>query len=353
MYEMEKMTSTERISALLEGKKIDRVPFFPFSLGFSALNVGYPVASIYSDPPKSYWAQLMTQGMYGYDQDPFLGYATYGTYEFGGEANFPGSNIIHAPTSAHFPVNSEKDVDNLHLPDPEKAGILPRALQFSLLQKNNGTGISVVVAGVFTLAMNLCGVDRLCMWLARESDMADRVLSIAAEHILNVVNLWADKFGADQFIPNIWEPASANSLISPRHFERFVLPHEQKLHERILSLGVKHILCHICGEQNKNLPLWSQIPMGKPGIVSIGNQVSIANAIQHFGDKCIIAGNLATELVKEGTAQEVYDAAKTCILEGRKAPRGFILMTACETPPLTPPYNFYQINKAVHEWGQM
>jgi len=347
--EIEKITSTKRITALLEGKEIDRIPCFPFSLGFSALNVGYPVSAVYSDPEKSYTAQLLTQRMYGYDQDPFLGYAAYGTYEFGGETNFPTGNVIHAPSSMQFPVKSEKDVEKLQLPDPEKAGMLPRAFQFSKLQQLNGTGVNVVLTGVFTLAVNLCGLEKLCMWLVNEPDTADKLLATAADHILDVVSLWVDSFGAEGLLVQLWEPAAANSVISPRHFERFVLPHQKKLHERMLALGVKHILCHICGEQNKNLPYWSQVPMGNPGIVSIGNQVSIKNAIGHFGDKCVIAGNLATELVGQGTAQEVYDTAKACIEAGREAPRGFILMTACETPLLTPPYNFYMINKAVRD----
>ena len=347
LFPAEEMTSTQRIAALLAGKEIGRVPFFPFSLGFSALTTGYPVATVYSDPEKSYTAQLLTQRMYGYDQDPFLGYAAYGTYEFGGETNFPTGDNIHAPSSVRFPVTSEKDIESLQLPDPEKAGMLPRALEFSKLQQQNGTGISVVLPGVFTLGVNLCSVEKLCMWLVNEPDFADKVLSIAADHILDVVSLWVDNFGVEVFVPQLWEPAAANSIISPRHFERFVLPHQKKLHERILALGVTHILCHICGEQNRNLPYWSQVPMGNPGIVSIGNQVSIAEAIKCFSDKCVIAGNLATELVGQGTAQEIYDTARACIEEGRKAPRGFILMTACETPPLTSPYNFYVINKAV------
>ena len=349
LFPVEDMTSTERVASLLVGRQIGRVPFFPFSLGFSALTAGYPVATVYSDPGKSYTAQMLTQRMYGYDQDPFLGYAAYGTCEFGGETNFPIGSNIHAPASVRFPVQSEKDVVSLLLPDPEKAGMLPRAFEFSILQQQNGTGISVVLPGVFTLAVNLCGVEKLCMWLVNEPDIADKVLSIAADHILDVISLWVDSFGADGLIPQLWEPAAANSVISPRHFERFVLPHQNKLQAKILAMGVRHILCHICGEQNKNLPFWSQVPMGNPGIVSIGNQVSIADAIKCFGDKCVIAGNLATELIAQGTAQEVYDTAKACIEAGRNAPRGFILMTACETPPLTPPHNFYMINKALRD----
>ena len=70
------MTSPERVNALLQGKSLDRVPFLSFILGFCAKNVGYPVATIYSDPEKSFWAQVWTREQYGYDSDPFYGYAS-------------------------------------------------------------------------------------------------------------------------------------------------------------------------------------------------------------------------------------------------------------------------------------
>jgi len=65
----DKMSAAERRNALLVGKTIDRVPFSPFDLScgvgwFSARNVGYPIASVYNDPEKSFWAQVWTQEQY-------------------------------------------------------------------------------------------------------------------------------------------------------------------------------------------------------------------------------------------------------------------------------------------------
>jgi len=347
----DRMTSIDRVNSLLNGKQIDRVPFFPFSLGFSAKNAGYPIGSVYSEPVRSFDAQLWTQQMYGYDQDPFFGSAVYGTSEFGGEVEFPNSDSIQSPRSKRYPVQSLDDIDKLRLPDPHTAGNLPKALEFSSIQESRGCFISLVVGGAFTTAGNICGVTNLCRWIIKEPEAVHRVVQLAADHILSAARLWVKVFGTERLLVQIWEPLAANSIISPRHFEEFVLPNQHKLHQEILGLGVKHILCHICGEQNKNLPLWSQVPMGAPGIVSLGQQVRLEDGIKHFGSNHIVAGNLSTSLVAGGTADEVYQAAKGCIQAGKDAPNGYILMTACETPPSTPPYNFYMLTKAINDFG--
>ncbi|RLB07107.1 MAG: methyltransferase, partial [Deltaproteobacteria bacterium] len=69
----DKMTNKERIEALLKGQPIDRVPFYPFVLGFCARNVGYPIASIYSDAKRSFEAQLLAMKQYGFDWGPIYG----------------------------------------------------------------------------------------------------------------------------------------------------------------------------------------------------------------------------------------------------------------------------------------
>jgi len=347
----DRMTSIERVNSLLNRQKIDRVPFFPFSLGFSARNVGFPIGSVYSEPVRSFNAQLWTQQMYGHDQGPFFGSAVYGTSEFGGEVEFPVDDSIQSPRSIRYPVQSLEDIDKLKLPDPRFAGNLPKGLEFSKIQERQGSLITLVVGGVFTAAGNICGVKNLCMWIVREPEAVHRVVQMAADHILSAVELWVKTFGTQRMLVQIWEPTAANSIISPRHFETFVLPYQQKLHQEILALNVKHILCHICGEQNMNLPLWSQVPMGDPGIVSLGQQVTLADGIKYFGAKNIVAGNLDTSLVARGATNEAYEEAKKCILAGKDAPNGYILMTACETPSSTPPYNFYMLTKAINDFG--
>jgi uroporphyrinogen-III decarboxylase len=90
---------------------------------------------------------------------------------------------------------------------------------------------------------------------------------------------------------------------------------------------------------------------GHPGIVSLGQQVNLADGVKYFGAKNIVAGNLDTSLVASGAATKVYEAAKKCILAGKDAPNGYIFMTACETPSSAPPYNFYMLTKAINDYG--
>jgi uroporphyrinogen decarboxylase len=345
------MIPSERLKALLEGNPVDRVPFLSFTLGFCARNVGYPVATIYNDPEKSIRAQVYTREQYGYDSEPFYGYASYGGWEFGGEIKLPEREYEQAPSHGRFAVIKEQDIEKLELPDVKTAGMLPRAMLFSQLQVQQGYTPSVVVGGPFTISGNVCMVETLCRWLIKKPDLVHRLLRLATDHILDIVKYWVDTFGKGRVRIQIWEPLASNQIISPRQFEKFVLPYQVELHEKILKMGIASILCHICGEQNANLPYWVQVPMGNSGVISIGKEIDIATAIEYFGKTCIIAGNIEPALISTGTPQEIYECCRQVIEKGKRTPRGYALMQGCEVPINTPPYNFYTMKKAIDDFG--
>jgi uroporphyrinogen decarboxylase len=345
------MTAQERMGALREGKTKDRVPFLSFILGFCAKNTGLPVASIYSDPELSFEAQIRTREQYGYDSDPFFGYASYGGSEFGGEIFLPDGQYQQAPWHGQFAVQAEPDVENLALPDVRTAGMLPKAMEFSQIQVSGGVTPSLVVGGPFTVAGNICPVNTLCRWSIKKPELVKHLLRLATDHLVEVVDLWVETFGVGRVLIQVWEPLASNQVISPKQFESLVLPFHCEFHERILAKGIGHILCHICGDQNLNLPFWAQVPMGKYGIISIGREVDIKDAIGRFGQNCVIAGNIEPALLQTGTPREVYDACRSAIEKGKKAPSGFALMQGCEVPVNTPPYNLYTMRKAIDDFG--
>ncbi|MFC1902148.1 uroporphyrinogen decarboxylase family protein [Chloroflexota bacterium] len=347
----EKMTSAERLDALIRGEPLDRVPFLSFILGFCAKNVGYPVAAIYRDPEKSFRAQVWTREQYGYDSEPFYGYASYGGWEFGGEIKFPDGEYEQAPSHGKFAVETEQDVEKLVPPDVKTAGMLPLAMQFSRLQDEHGFSPSVVVGGPFTIAGNVCAVETLCRWLIKKPELVHRLLRLATDHVLDIARYWIDTFGAGRVAFQIWEPLATNQIISPPQFEKFVLPYQVELHEKILAMQIKSLLCHVCGEQNLNLPYWAQVPMGDAGIVSIGREIDIATAVEYFGDTSVIAGNIEPAILQTGTPAEIYEVCRRAIEEGKHAPRGYALMQGCEVPVNTPPYNLYTMKRAVDDFG--
>ncbi len=349
--ESERNNSIARINALLAGKQPDRVPLFPFLLGFCAKNVGYPIATIYSDAEKSFDAQAKTLDQYGFDWGPIYGYASYGTWEFGGEVKMPSGGYEQAPIHSSYPVTSEQDIAALQLPDVKTSGCIPLAMAFSKLQEKYGYPVSVVLGGNFTIAGNICDVSKLCRWILKKPDLVHEVLALTRDHIISVIKYWVDTFGAEKVIPQFWEPLTANLIISPKHFADILLPYLIETSEEILSMGVKHILYHICGEQNSNLPYWAEVPMGNPGLCSFGEEIDLDRAIELFGEKCIIIGNIDPRDILTGPPEKLRDLCKQAIKKGKKAPSGFMLSSGCEVSPETPPYHIYMMQKAVEEFG--
>jgi uroporphyrinogen decarboxylase len=347
----DRMTSQERIAALYNREPVDRVPFVHRGYGFSAKNVGYPIADIYENPFKSFEAQTWTAEMYGSDATPWYTFVSYGAWEFGGEIKWPADRLESGPSVARRPVQTEEDLWNLELPDLQTAGAVPRMLEFAKLQEERGTQIAVICGSPFTHAANLCGTEQFMLWLAMSPETAHRALQLMTDHILQVVQYFVDIFGEGRVLARSAAPSESNYLISPKQFEEFALPYLTKLHTGALEMGAKTIYCHICGEQNKNLSLWAQVPMGDPGMLSFGHEVDIATAAEYFPQH-IIAGNVNPQVIASGRPSEVYELCREAIEKGKKhCESGFVLMPGCEIPPTTPPYNMYTMRKAVEAFG--
>lgn len=349
-FKLDKLSPAERMGAILTRQKPDRVPLIPFIFGFCARNVGYPVAAVYEDAEKSFWAQLWTQMQYDYDGGPLYGYASYGGWEFGGDVKFPRSQWEQAPVVTRFPVQTEEDVWNLKMPDVERAGAHPIMMEFGKIQAKMGIPVTVQLGGPFMTAGNICEVDRLCKWMMKKPDVAHRLLRVATDFHLQTARYWVNTFGAERILVFDGEPTGANQIIGPNQFEKFVLPYYQELHGEILKMGIRHIFCHVCGEQNLNLPHWSKVPMGDPGIVSFGHEVDLETAARYFPND-IIAGNVEPQLIQNDSGERVYELCRIAIEKGKKCPGGYVLMAGCDVPTMAPPYNVWMMRKAVNDFG--
>jgi len=347
----DEMTSAERMAALVQGKPLDRIPFVPFILGFAARNTGFPITSFYEDPEKSFWASKMTRDQYGHDGSPALGYADYGAWEFGGAIRFPQSQYEQSLVVTRRPVGSEEQALKLKLPDVKKAGFLPILMEFSKVQEKNGAAINCTGMEPFSTAASITGIELFSHWMMKKPKVCHHLLRLATEHRVQVVEYWVDTFGAERVRIRSSTSTETNYIISPKQFEEFVLPYSKEFHERMLAMGIKSIYSHICGDHNLNLPYWAKIPFGDPGMISIGDEVDINDAIKYFGDKIIIFGNLNPTLLLNGPPARIYEECRKCIEKGKKAPRGYVLMTGCEVPVATPPYHLWLMRKAISDFG--
>jgi uroporphyrinogen decarboxylase len=216
----------------------------------------------------------------------------------------------------------------------------------------NGLPAGIVCPCPVDVVRSLCGIDTLCRWLIKKPHLVHRLLRLANDYHLKVIRYWVDTFPPADILVFCPAPTTSNQVMSPRHFKEFTLPYQKELHEKILEMGIRHIIVHVCGDQEMNLPFWAQIPMGDPGILSFGHEVSLAKAIEYFGDAAIIAGNIAPAVIQTGSPGQVYELCRQAIAAGKNARRGFILMPGCALPPAAPPYNLFVMKKAADDFGR-
>jgi len=219
-----------------------------------------------------------------------------------------------------------------------------------VLEKNGEALLIGLGLGPWEVASSMCRVDQLCRWVMRKPDLAHRLLRLATDFMVQVAQYWVDTFGPERLLFFTAHAQTSNQIISPKIFEGFCLPYIKEHHEKILAMGCKHILCHICGEQNMNLPYWAQVPMGDPGIASFGHEVDLDVASKYFPND-IIMGNVEPAVIQTGTPAQVYELTRICIEKGRKHAGGFMLAPGCEMPPRAPSYNVWTMMKAVSDFG--
>jgi uroporphyrinogen decarboxylase len=345
------------MEALLRREKPDRVPNWPFAYqGFATVYTGTTIADAYNNPEVSLAAQRKTARDFDYVFVPWLGYASYGGWEFGGEIKWPSGEWAQSPSVIKLPADTPEAAMNLKVPDVKTAGIIPLAKTFcdlSSQEKLDNEPFNVMLfsgPSSFTFAANVVGPDNLCKWLRKAPDAAHHVLRLMNEHLEQLAEYWKELYGVEDVLALGGEPTSANQLISPRNFEEFALPYLKEINEKLLAMGYRHIYAHICGEQNENYPHWAKIPMGDPGIISVSQEVELEKAASYFPND-IILGNLDPVIIQNKTPDQVYEATKEMVLRGKKLANGYVFSPGCETPPRAPVENVMAVTKAVQDYG--
>jgi uroporphyrinogen decarboxylase len=334
-------------------KKPDRIPCIPFVLGYPARLYKISLGDLYANPELCFKAQLMALERHGYDCIPFYIYASFGAWELGGQIEFPYADCHQAPIITQIPIETAADVEQLEIPDPRSAGIIPRMIEFAKLCRRDNFPAVFLAGSPFNVGGNAIGLERMMRWMIKEPDLLHLALRKITDFLISIAQCFVKEFGAANCLAIDGMGYDSNGLISSQQFYRFSLPYILEIHERILAMGVPAFISHLCGDHNQNLKYWKDIPCGNPGIITIASQVEIESAREIFGERHIIAGNLNTISILTETPEKVVEISREVIQKGKDNPAGFILMTECELSPDTPPANIDAMVKAVREFGQL
>ncbi|MBI5589446.1 MAG: hypothetical protein HY881_03070 [Deltaproteobacteria bacterium] len=334
--EKDTLTPRERLMALIAGEPMDRVPFNPFSMGFSARIFGIDRGEFYRNPEKAFAAGMHLMQAYPWmNGRPTYGWADRGAWEFGGKIIWPDNNRFIAPGSEPL-LHEPHQVDTLLEPDPETAGMNPLVDQFNTLSRRQGFPASLPGGTPTTFSAGIVGRANFLKWLVRYPEAVHNLQQKVTRFIIRTAEKTIKKHGARNCSVFAGVPMESNQLIPVEMFVTYAKPYIREIFDFYRSAGIANVVVHLCGDHTANLAHWADIPLPPRTVFSIGHEMDLEKTGVVIGKTHILGGNVNNGVLHKGSREAVIAEVGRCLTAGMKHPGGFMLMPACEFPPDTP-----------------
>lgn len=138
-------------------------------------------------------------------------------------------------------------------------------------------------------------------------------------------------------IVTIADPSASGEILGPKRFAEFALPYINALLDA-LENDCQASLVHICGNLK---PVFSKLPELHTRAISIDSATSVTALREALADDQVIVGNVSTQLLLNGTQDQVQRASQACLQRGAR-----LLAPACGISPYTPLRNMQAMAKS-------
>ncbi len=343
------MTPKERVIAAMERRPVDRVPVFPVVTAYLGSRVlGRKYRELVLDPSLVHQGLRELHRRFGFDGFE-LGFAP------AADASPPLTALIDGVTylldgggrpTARLPeddmpvqLNTEpilrekRDLDRIDVTPAE--WYVEHGCTDSVAAVVRDLGDSAFVAGVAAGQT----MNSLAAWRGSEQAILDlyedpvfvheamqRATDISVEVGKALIRAGVDGV----YIGDAWASAS---IISPAMYEKFCLPYHRQAAQAFQSMGAK-VYLHICGNSAPLLGLMADTGVDAIEPLDVDGGVDLKTAEETVGDRVCLKGGLSTQLLLNGTPDEVYDEARRCV--EILGPTGYILGSADDIPRDTP-----------------
>jgi [methyl-Co(III) methanol-specific corrinoid protein]:coenzyme M methyltransferase len=206
---------------------------------------------------------------------------------------------------------------------------------FKLLKEKVGDSMVIFgeTEGAFTCAANLVGTDQFMKWCFKKPDAVFQVMEVTKQAAIAAAN-FAFENGADYYV--FAEPTSGPALLSPKFYEKFVLPVEQAVIREIKG----PVVLHVCANTDSIIEMMCET--GAVGI-SIEEKADMKRdaEIAHQRGVRVFGNVAAATTLFSGSPEAVYQEALAVLKNGTD-----FLCPGCGIAPLSPIENILQLKKA-------
>lgn len=338
---MNAYTGKDRIVAAVKGQYADRVPATVMFGSYAAKLAGFNVATFLTDAEKNVKSYVRAYEMFQPDDMDIGGDIYLEAEVFGAKVEFPEDSSPHLMTSV---LENKSELAKLSIPDPKKVSRLCWYLEVCERAKSElrDVALSAVVAGPWTLAANLRGLEKLIMDTADDPNFTHELMRFTTEWI----KIWVATLRETGLGIGLAEAAASCSVISPKIYRAFIKPH----HEDIINYFRErklYVALHICGYVD---PIMQDILDTGVGLISIDSPSSLRRLVELSQKKAVIMGNVPVMLFADGTKEEMEAAVKECIDIAATGGK-YILCSGCDIPLDSRKENIDYFMGAVKKYG--
>jgi uroporphyrinogen decarboxylase len=345
------LNSRQRVSRTIRREPTDCVAVAPYMYDVSVIAADVSLLDYYTDADVMARAQLRLHELVQQDVISVGADNFYIAEGFGCQTTREENEL---PALVKPAVETLAEVFDIQPLDPHSDGRMPLMLE-AIAKVRAAVGDQVAVrspgTGPFALASYLIGTQQ---WLLEvgmiEAGMAE-ANEPAVQHALDVATESLIRFGkacwdAGADIIHCGDSLASCDMISPRTYQRFALPCQQRVFRAWREHGITGSILHICGDSTKVLDLYADTGAD---LIEIDNMVDLAVARKKIGDRVTLVGNVHTvnELL-QGNPESVRAASQQCIRQAGGG-RGFMLGSGCIVPRYTPIENLQQMVRVARE----
>lgn len=341
----DEMTPKERLKAFAAGEAIDRIPCMPLISDQAYGLAGGPLSVYYHSAEKMAEAQIRVFETCETDSvgtSPGL----FGLAEaLGTRLEFPDNSV---PYVAEPVLKSYEQLTSIPHIDPAVSGRLPvilDALQRIQAEAGERSGVGCSVSGPLTTAAAMRGTENLLRDMVRNPEGVHQLLAFATENAL----IFIDALHRLGIKPSIAEPTGSGSLISAAYFRTFSKPYMQRYAQHIAKLFGGPPFIHICGDTTK---IWEDIVEVGCSVLSLDNQIDLAEAKQRVGAQVCLAGNVPPYTFWKGSREDIAASVKECLAKAYDNPKGYVVSSGCGLPIGAPADNITAMMDAVRIFGK-
>ncbi len=335
---MEKsVTGKDRMEAAFKGEKLDRHPVMLLLGGHYAEKAGYTLEQFLTQPE----AALETVKLTCEELDSDILFVPFNPLM--PDAQEALRKLMGKPPSIKN-ENIKEKLPKWTVRLPREDGLFSAHLDMceKCVKEFPDYSIATMIGGPWSFALELRGANEAMEDLYDDKQFLHDLTGYTTDTVIARC-LAALELGV---LPFIGDPSAGMSLISPAVYREHVLPYHQKMVEAVHAEGGK-IVFHICGHVD---PIFEDlVDLGIDGM-SIDGPSSLEKLFEVGRGKTVIIGNVDPLLFVEGTADELRDAAKTC-LDIAQGDAGYVVGPGCQIPLQANLDNIKAFTQACHTYG--